>query len=241
MNNSKLPKHVSKLVKNGRTFYRIRKYKDGKEYQIFQSPNLQLVLDCLTECEAVKWDEYYLEGIKKKYKKKLKHPNQYITADDKGGYRIQKWSKGRVKYYGKASTLEHARKIRDYLIDKEWARPQYQKRKVSNTKYIVRQPNGKYKIHRWDEHYGTYNSFSEAIEARKQLNANNWDKSIVKYWNVKDNIDRYIQPSGDKYRIQKHINGVRIHFGTCNTLEEARAERDFFESINWDWDMLDLY
>lgn len=48
--------------------------------------------------------------------------------------------------------------------------------------------------------------------------------------------DRYIKKTkAGTYSIQKHINGVRGHFGTYRTLEDAREERDYLESIDWDY------
>ena len=91
-------------------------------------------------------------------------------------------------------------------------------------------------------YYGTYDTYNEAVQKRNQLIENGWNKDLIQYQRGQNNPDRYIcENSSGNYRIQKVVNGEIIHFGVCNSIEEARSERDFWESINWDFDLLDLY
>lgn len=52
--------------------------------------------------------------------------------------------------------------------------------------------------------------------------------------------NRYITktPAGT-YAIGKRLHGKREHFGTYKTLEDAREERDYLESIGWDYDNME--
>ncbi len=52
--------------------------------------------------------------------------------------------------------------------------------------------------------------------------------------------DRYIKKNkSGTYRIQKSVHGVIGHYGTFRTIEDAREERDYLESIGWDYDNMD--
>lgn len=234
-------KYLKEYQKKGQTYYLLRKQYQGKQYTIIHTPQQDTALKVWYECEKSQWIQHEVMKIKEKYEKQqpLLRDTQYITPDKKGGYRIQKWTQGRTKYYGKTRTLPHAKKIRDYLITHNWKKPILQKRRVSPNKYLVRQNNGKYTIRRRNINYGTYNTYHEAVQARKKLITNEWDKKYSK--TIKDNPNRYIHTYKGVYTIKKVINGETTQYGTYHTLEEARSERDFWESINFDWDLLDLY
>lgn len=244
MTSVKLPKYVSKSVKNGRTFYRLRKYYNGKEIQLVQHPQLDYVLRCRTECEKVGWEKDKILELKQRFKEnKPLRKDQYIYPDDKGGYRIAKWEKGRVRYYGKSHYYPEAVKIRDYLVEHDWKKPVLHKRKVSPKKNLERRDNGQYAIYYQGEYYGTYSNYMEAVHYRNMFIENNWNKRFIPYMRAHGNPNRYLYQSDvtGHWCIQKMIDGVNISFGVCYSLEEAREERDFWESINWDFDLLDLY
>ena len=236
-------KYLSTIRKGNKTFYRIRKNYDGKEYQIFQSPSKEITLQVYKECQDADWEKEATLQIRDHYRENrpLTKEDQYITLDSKGGYRIQRWKNGRVKYYGKAKTKEHARKIRDHLIMKGWKYTHYQKRNVSPTKYIRRQGN-KYLIRTPQCYYGIFNTFSEAVQYRKHLIAHNWEEEYAKIVERPRTPHHNIYPTQNgTYIVKKQTNGVGTVYATCKTLEEAISERDFFESIDWDWDLIDLY
>ena len=52
--------------------------------------------------------------------------------------------------------------------------------------------------------------------------------------------NRYIQKRHNKkYVIQKYVDKKIQHFGTYNNIEEARKERNYLESINWNYDNIE--
>lgn len=238
-----LPKYVSKYNKDGRTFYRLRKYYNGKEILLVQHPQLEYILQCRTECEKVGWEKDKILELKQRFKEnKPLRKDQYIYPDDKGGYRIAKWEKGRVRYYGKSHYYPEAVKIRDYLVEHGWKRPVLHKKSVSPNKYLQRMSNGRYTIQKKGKGYGTYDSYQEAIQMRNKLIENGWDSSIVQYQRGKNNPYRHIWTDNEgTYKVHKWVGDVMVHFGTYHSLEDAVCERDFWESINWDFDLLDLY
>lgn len=56
---------------------------------------------------------------------------------------------------------------------------------------------------------------------------------------IKHHENRYIHiykhPNITSYAIQKKIDGKIQHYGTYHNLQDAREERDFLESIDWDY------
>lgn len=47
---------------------------------------------------------------------------------------------------------------------------------------------------------------------------------------------RYIIPCNSGFQVRRSLNGEVVYAGTFKTLQEAITERDFMESINWDYD-----
>ena len=91
-------------------------------------------------------------------------------------------------------------------------------------------------------YYGTYDTYNEAVQKRNQLIEHNWDKTLITLEKGKDNPDRYISKTkSNSYALVKMVDGELVHFGTYHSLDDAREDRDFWESINWDFDLLDLY
>lgn len=57
---------------------------------------------------------------------------------------------------------------------------------------------------------------------------------------TKKHEDRYIRETPHhKYAIQKYVDKKMQHYGIYNTLEEARNERDYLESIDWNYDNIE--
>ena len=46
---------------------------------------------------------------------------------------------------------------------------------------------------------------------------------------------RHIHCSNNGYQVKKIIDGETIYAGTFKNLEEAQKERDYLESIDWDY------
>lgn len=80
--------------------------------------------------------------------------------------------------------------------------------------------------------YGRYDTREEAIQRRNQL----IHDGVIQ---DRKEENRYISKKNRGYFIQKNINGVVEYFGMFRTLEDAREERDFLESIDWDYSNMD--
>lgn len=97
-------------------------------------------------------------------------------------------------------------------------------------KYIVSQVQNKKK-----HVYGTYNTLEEAIQKRKQLAEQGIIKELRGKHRIRNHEDRYIYKYKTRYYIRKVVNKKQEHFGVFKTLHEARQERDYLESIQWDY------
>ena len=149
-----------------------------------------------------------------------------------------------LKTFGYFHSKENSRSYRDYLEAINWT--------VSDNKLYnkyIRKTGGKYRINKNINgditYFGSFDTLSEAREYRDFLVEHDWD---LKYRKVRprrpNNTElRYISyhKVDDYYRIQKVIDNHMTYFSSCKTLEEAIHERDFWESIDWDMDLLDLY
>lgn len=149
-------------------------------------------------------------------------------------YEINKYHNGKMVYYGKFNTLKEARKVRDWLIKNnwEWIVPDEDYHKFD---FIYHYFNGSFRICRNNHHYGIYDSLTEALNAKKVFEANNWG------WEPAYDMDkRYIRltPAGN-YIIVKKFNGCPQYFGTFNCLEDAIKERDLLMENNWNYDNLE--
>ena len=88
--------------------------------------------------------------------------------------------------------------------------------------------------------YGSFKERADAIQLRNKLIQDGtlkerWGKHRIKDWNK-----RYIYETQDgKYSIQKQVNGEYCSFGVWNTLEDAIDERNYLESIGWDYDNME--
>lgn len=88
---------------------------------------------------------------------------------------------------------------------------------------------------------GFYNIKSEAEERVKFLKKHDWDlkhSKITGRRNYTGNELKYIYKSHDTYQIHKILDGSIYHFGTFNSLDEAKKERDLLIKCNWDYDLL---
>lgn len=101
-------------------------------------------------------------------------------------------------------------------------------------KYIVSQVQNKKK-----HHYGTYNTLEEAIQKRNKLAEQGIIKELRGKHRIRNHEDRYIYKYNTRYYIRKVVNKKQEHFGVFNTMEDAREERDFLESIGWDYSNMD--
>lgn len=118
------------------------------------------------------------------------------------------------------------------------------KHKIGNNvtimKYIYKNKNGSYFIHRHNKYYCSSKNLDEIIKYRNELEEIGWDteKFESSYRKRKKwNLPKYISRTGDKYIIcYQHET-----YGTYKTLEEAVAERDLLMKYDWDYNFVDLY
>ena len=98
-----------------------------------------------------------------------------------------------------------------------------------------------YELRIGGKYMGVYSSVDEAVKIREHILKNKLSPSHIRRYNTSSE-DRYIykQINGN-FGIIKRVNGRAIRFGTYHSLEDARCERDFWESIDWDFDLLDLH
>lgn len=99
----------------------------------------------------------------------------------------------------------------------------------NNKKYCVcQQVNGRKK------YYGTYLDLDDAIQLRDKLVSEGVIKSRVGLHRLRGDT-RYITHYDGRYCIYKNVDGRQEYFGSFKTLEEAMMERDYLESIDWDY------
>lgn len=106
--------------------------------------------------------------------------------------------------------------------------------KHGNQYYVQQWEGGKLKT------YGKFRTADEAIQHRNKLVKQGTIKPRLGVHKIKYYPDRYIiKTPANTYAILKRHNGKNEHFGTYNTLEDAREERDYWESIGWDYDNME--
>lgn len=102
-----------------------------------------------------------------------------------------------------------------------------------NKWYIAQIVNGEAK------YYGTYKTLQEAIKVRNNLVKQGIITNRKGQHRIKNYQDRYVHKDGKKYTISKVVNGKQEYFGVYHTYEEAIRERDYLESIQWDYGNMD--
>ena len=175
---------------------------------------------------------------------------KYIRKTSDGMYNVEKWIDGHTVYFGRFSSLLNAQKYRDFLVEHDWDTKYYFKNKCAPLKYIQKTENNTYRIDKFLNgktiYFGVFPSLVDAQKYRDFLIEHDWD---LKYQRRKNHCKarskemRYISYSKnhDVFQINKTIHGKVMYFGYYHTLEEAIHERDFYESIDWNMDLIDLY
>ncbi len=107
------------------------------------------------------------------------------------------------------------------------------------SEHIYRQ-HRKYRVVQNNTLYGSFGTLKEAVECHERLIREGVIKKKHRGRPFSRKSDRYISRSRNgNYRIQKSVHGVKGHYGTFKTIEEAREERDYLESIEWDYDNME--
>lgn len=102
--------------------------------------------------------------------------------------------------------------------------------------YIYQRPNGWFEIRKriGDKlvYWGSYPTLEEAQLHKAYYIGKNWEV------NPSFKANQHIIQKGKTYIVMKTINHKKVSFGTFNTLEEARHERDICLACNWDYDLI---
>ena len=108
--------------------------------------------------------------------------------------------------------------------------------------YVYRQCRT-YKVVQKGNVLGRFHSLEEALKLKAEL----LEKGVIRPQRrgppIATQEDRYIQVNTHRnktsYTIQKWVDGCNQTFGTFGSLEDAREERDYLESIGWDYDNME--
>ncbi len=103
-------------------------------------------------------------------------------------------------------------------------------------KYIYKRGNRYHLI--FDHKYrGSFGSVEEAVQGKEELIREGviYPKRIGQPFKKYEDRYVYLNKRSNKYHIRKIVNGVPEHFGTYARIEDARDERDYLESIDWDY------
>ena len=79
-------------------------------------------------------------------------------------------------------------------------------------------------------YFGRYHKLEDAMKVRDLL-------ETINYGFVLDPMRNITQMSNGRWYLRKYRDGVSIYNGSFDTLEEAQKERDYMESVNWEWEL----
>lgn len=228
--------------------YSIIKIYNGKRIVLngFKSYNQAYITkkdleNCNWNMKEIKKVKYRLEVLK------------YINRTSYNTWRISRTTNTTKTYYGCYKKLTDAITHRNRLIKNNWKCTPLHPFKPS---YIHKTKNGQYCLQKQLNNKTIYITLfkdkEDAIKVRDKLIKSNWDQQLVnelrhKYAkkNMNKGEDRYIFINqGGTYTITKvnPVTGKQEGYGTYNTLEDARCERDLLERHNWDFEeVVDLY
>ena len=160
----------------------------------------------------------------------------------KGGrYFLIKKIKGKHYNFGTYSSLEEAKKYRDYFESKGWRNCLDERLNYSTSKhpnrYITKHKES-YRIFKKVKgetcFFGTYKSLEKAQEIRDYFERTGWNLNERLLFSEVD----YVSLQRGKYVIRKTIDGKREWFSQWDDRETAIEEANLLKRCNWDWDAL---
>ena len=107
-------------------------------------------------------------------------------------------------------------------------------------KYVYRRYT-KYRVEYNHNIMGVFDTAEEAVMFKNKMIQEGVIKPSKLQWRSPENYQiRYLTKKGlGKWCIQKKVDGKIQYFGTYHSIEDARDERDYMESINWDYDNME--
>lgn len=107
-------------------------------------------------------------------------------------------------------------------------------------KYVYQYYN-KYVIKQKQQTLYITNTLQDALQKKQELQQQGKLRPLQRGpYPHRNPENRYITKThSGTYAIRKMVNGYHQHFGTYKTLEDAREERDYLESIEWDYDEME--
>ncbi len=101
-------------------------------------------------------------------------------------------------------------------------------------KNIYKTDSGKWRIQKDFDgqtyYFGAYAKLEDAMKVRDLL-------ETINYGFVLDPMRNINQMSNGRWYLRKYRDGESIYNGSFDTFEEAQAERDYMESVNWEWEL----
>ena len=82
--------------------------------------------------------------------------------------------------------------------------------------------------------FGAYHNLEDAMKVRDLLETINYGFVLDPMRNIR--YDPKLNPS-KPWHLRKFRDGRNIYNSSFASLEEAQAERDYLESVDWDWDL----
>ena len=175
-----------------------------------------------------------------------------IYKNSKGKFVVQHSHYGGS--YGTFESLSVAEEFVKICFDFGWDRKRLKKERIkllinsSNPNRYITESYGKFNVVKSFRDkgllsYGRFESLEEAREHRDFCVEHDWDESCrrVLYNRGKKKLnEKYISMSGGKFLVSKNFGNRLERFDLCDTLEQAIECRDFWVSVCWDWDCVDL-
>ena len=98
--------------------------------------------------------------------------------------------------------------------------------------YVHKNNYGYSIVGNYNKYYGNYPTYKEAFEKAQQL----IDEGTLQKPVCQRPLRHIQRTASGNWTIRKTINGERHTYGTFKTLADAMNERDYLESIGWDYD-----
>ena len=153
---------------------------------------------------------------------------EFVIVADIKGFKIN---------YGYSNTINEAIQRRDKLVDDGWPIPKGLLDVEEISQNIIKKDNQFIVYNEINDKtvvFGKYDSLKEANAAKFKLIKNNWSKSIIEQKPIlKRKITDNIYKQGNKYLVQKEIDGKLHVFGRFQSKIDAFAIEKVLNKVKW--------